>query len=136
MKAKPFIMGPGQYTLMQSWLIQQISDPEKTYWITVEVYRKKRSREQNAYLWGVVYPTIQTAIQESRGEDYSCDDIHEWFRDKYLPKRVITIKGETKVARPSTTTLDVKEFGEYLDRIICFCAENGIVIPDPEWKEA
>ena len=110
-------------------------DVETAWEVTIKPYRKNRSVKQNNYLWGVVYPTIQSAIQASRGEHYSTDDIHEWFRDKYLPKKVVTIKGETKTIRPSTTKLNTREFGEYLDQIIYFAAESGIVIPDPEWRE-
>ena len=131
-----FILHPSGDSQILRNLMQAISDrdPDKAYEVTIKLYKKARSQEQNAYLWGVVYPTIQSAIQLSRGEHYSTDDLHEWFRDKFLPKKAITIKGETKVVRPSTTKLTTKEFGDYLDQVIMFAAESGIVVPDPEWS--
>ena len=121
---------PGPLSELLTWIASR--DVTKTWEVIAQEYNSTRSREQNAYLWGVVYPTIQKAIRDSRGEYYSTDEIHEWFRDKFLPKRLITIKGEQKVVRPSTARLKVAPFGEYLERIIHFCAESGIHIPPAE----
>lgn len=133
MTKRTFILRPDSAQPFQSMLeyLQQ-RDQSIPWQVDVKPYKKDRSAEQNRYYWGVVMTTIQKAIQDSRGEHYSTDEIHEWMRDKFLPKRVITIKGEPKVLVPSTTTLTVGEFGEYLEQIIGFCAESGIVIPDAE----
>lgn len=100
--------------------------------VTVEKYRKNRSAEQNAYYWGVVLPTIQAFILEHRGDNYSCDDLHEWFRDEFLPHRVVMVKGKEKVVRPSTASLKVDEFGEYLEKVIWYASQGGIAIPEAQ----
>jgi len=74
-------------------------------------------------------------------------------RDEFLPHKEISIKGKIKVVRPSTARLTVKEFSEYLERVIHHAAkvivqeyakdrtaeqnayENRIVIPAPEWRD-
>jgi len=131
-----FVLRPGETApesrLMQ-WLVSR--DREKPWKVEVSEYRKNRSLEQNAYYWSAVLPTMQSFIEESRGDHYSCDEIHEYMRDDFLPHRVITIKGQAKVVRPSTASLTTEEFSVYLEHVIHFAAESGIVIPAPEWRE-
>lgn len=106
---------------------------DKPVRVTIEDYRKNRSLAQNAYLWGVVYPSISRHIEEQTGKINSCDDLHEWFRDEYLPPRVVEVNGKPKVIRPSTADLKVGEFAEYLDRIIRYCSISlGLIVPAPD----
>ena len=130
-----YILRPGETVpeanFMQ-WLVSR--DREKPWRIEVSEYRKNRTLEQNAYYWSGVLPTIQKHIEESRGDHYSTDEIHEYMRDKFLPRRTITIKGETAVVRPSTASLNTKEFHDYIEHVIYFAAESGIVVPPPMWK--
>lgn len=136
MPKQTYIVYPGDERVLLNVLDAiRNRDVSKPWRITMEVYRKNRSAEQNAYYWGVVLPTIQAFIMDSRGDHYSCDDIHEFYRDEYLPKRTIKIKGMVKVVRPSTASLTTKQFSDYLEIVIHHCAENGIVIPAPEWRD-
>ena len=136
MKQQRFVLRPGETAPLANLLTWIASrDPEKTWSVEVAEFKRNRKKAQNAYLWAAVYPTIQQAIRDSRGEFYSTEEIHEWFRDKFLPNRVVTIKGESKAIRPSTTSLSPGEFWDYVDQIICFCAESGIVIPEPERRD-
>lgn len=106
---------------------------DKAIRVTIQDYEKNRSLAQNAYYWGVVLPSISEHIEAQTGEVWSCDELHEWYRDKFLPPRVVTICGEPKILRPSTASLKVKPFAEYLDRIIRYCSINlGHVVPAPE----
>ncbi len=67
------------------------------------------------------------------------DYLHEYFGKKYLPKKEMVIFGQMITRPVSTTSLDTKQFTDYLDRIQQFAsAELGIVLPDPQsqyWKE-
>jgi len=132
-----FILRPKGDPQVMASLMQVISqrNVEKTYEITIRLYHKTRSLEQNAYYWGIVLPTIQSFIRDHRGDDYSCEDVHEWYREQYLESRPVTIKGKTVIARPSTTKLSTKEFSDYLELVIHHAAENGIVIPPPDFNE-
>ncbi len=135
MNEQSFILRPKGDPAVMSTLMQTIAqrNAEKTYVVTVKLYNKTRSLEQNAYYWGVVIPTIQGFIRAHRGDDYSCEDIHEWYRTQFLESRPVTIKGQTVIARPSTTKLTTKEFSDYLELVIHHAAENGIVIPPAEY---
>jgi len=130
MEAQRFILSQDNPQPLSN-LIDWIADRniEKVWSVEIKEYKKNRSQEQNAYYWGAVLPTIQAYIRDSRGENYSTDDIHEWYRDEFLPKRTIVIKGVTKVTRPSTAKLNTKKFADYLELVMHHCAENGIVIP-------
>lgn len=129
-----YILRPGELiplSNLMTWIASR--DQEITWKVVIQEYVKDRTAEQNAYYWGVLLLTIQAFILEHRGENYSCYDIHEWYRDEFLPHKTITIKGKEKVVRPSTARLTVKEFSDYLERIIQHCAENRIIIPAPEY---
>lgn len=79
-----------------------------------------RNNEQNAMLWWMLN---QIAIDT--GND--TDELHEFFKNKFLSKIVEYDKlWEQKIVW-STTRLTTKQFGEYLEKIMLFCNENGII---------
>lgn len=79
-----------------------------------------RSTQQNRFYW--LYLQV---IEDETGEN--ADDLHEYFKRKFLPPRFIKIFGK-EIKLPATTTkLDKLEFTNYLEKI---CAESGIPIPN------
>ncbi len=82
--------------------------------------RKDRSLPQNAYYWGVVV----AMLAEHCG--YLPEEVHDALKAKFLMDH----SGELPRIK-STTALDTKEFGEYVDRCIQLAAELGIVVPSP-----
>jgi hypothetical protein len=90
--------------------------------LTIELEKKGRSRSQNNYYW--VYLNV---IARETGEN--ADDLHEFFKRKFLPPVFKTVRGQELQLPRSTTTLSKAEFNEYLDRI---CALVEIPLPDPE----
>ena len=52
--------------------------PQKPFAVTVEVWKKPRTNQQNAYLWGVVYPAVIEGGGEALG-GFTRDDVHEWL---------------------------------------------------------
>ncbi len=94
--------------------------------ITVQAHQKKRSLDQNSYLWAEVYPVIS----ESTG--HTTHELHEIYKQMFLPKKFTKYKGQTIQVYPSTTKLSTKEFTEYIERIRAEVAPDGIIIPDPE----
>ena len=109
-------------------------DESKPWRVTMEEYKQNRSMQQNSYYWGVVLPTIQKHVFEHNGLQVSIDDLHDWYRDEFLPKKVVEVRGKVKTFPTSTASLNVKQFSDYLDMIIYHAAEKGIVVPDPEWR--
>lgn len=87
------------------------------------IVKRKRARtsDQNRYLRGGVY----RAIAKHTGDDE--DYIHWVMAMKFLvdnTRKAPYVK--------STTELDTKEFGEYIDKIKNFVSEFNIIIPSAE----
>ena len=101
----------------------------KVVWITLDTRAPKRSNQQNAYYWLCLREiSLNTGLEET--------DIHEYLKGRYLPKQTITIAGDSAIIPPSTTKLSKLEFGEYMEKVIQFAADQGILLPDPSiWKK-
>jgi hypothetical protein len=96
--------------------------------------RGKRSSQANRYYWGVLIEEIRQDIKR-RGERVEADTIHEFLKEKFSPNKTkieIEATGELLELPGSTTTMNVSEFSEYLERIIEWCATTlELVIPPP-----
>lgn len=94
--------------------------------VSVENFKKSRTNSQNSYLWGVVYKTI------SDETGYSCDELHELFKNSFLPHKLVTIGDKSVRITPSTTALKTDEFNEYIELVCRYAAETiGCYIPAP-----
>lgn len=93
---------------------------------------QRRSSNQNAYLWGVVYPTILTGGGKAL-DGFTDEDLHEMFLGECFGVKRLKAFGrviEKPVRRSSK--LSTTEFSDYVMHIQARVAEMGIVIPDPE----
>lgn len=110
-----------------------IRDETIAWQVTVEPFKKPRTNQQNAYLWGVVYPTILEAGGETlRG--WQADDLHEYFLGEIYGwetlegmgrKRMKPVKRSSRMSR--------SDFMIFLEEISQRCANLGIVIPEPSY---
>lgn len=90
--------------------------------ITLELEKLSRSGSQQRFYW--VY---LAAIERETGN--LADDLHEFFKRKFLPPVFKTILG-TEVKMPASTKgLDKMQFTDYMDKI---CALTNVPIPDAE----
>jgi len=128
-----YILRPDAETVYDS-ILSHLADKSKTWKVTISEYKSTRSQEQNAYYWAAVLPAIAKFIFEVRGDCYTPEDIHEFYRESLLPPREVTIKGVTKVIRPSTRSLSVGDFAEYLDKVIAHASTGGVPIPPPAYS--
>ena len=100
---------------------------------TVEVIEKKpiRSISQNR-----LYRLWLTCISFETGNDP--DDLHDYFKRKFLEPEIICIFG-VEEKKYTTTKLNTTQFKYYLDRIQAFAATDlQITLPEPEsqnWDE-
>lgn len=110
-------------------MLQQYADCEVV--VTVEKRRKKRSKEQLGYLWGVVYPTI------SEHTGHSPEELHVVYKAKFL-KRKVHWRGQEMVVLTSTSRLTANEMAEFITNIIVDAGEMEIEIPEADkeyqWK--
>jgi hypothetical protein len=105
---------------------------DKTYCVTVEEWRKPRTNQQNAYLWGVVYP----AILEGGGEalrGWNRDDLHDYFLGECFGWETLEGFGRKRM-RPlrRSSALNKQDFTDYLMFIEARCMDMGIDIPAPQ----
>jgi hypothetical protein len=82
--------------------------------LTFEKPKKKRSNNQNAYLWSVLYPITQQAIKNEWGEVWSIEKVHEFFKlhFNYIEK-VNEATGEVVKIPKSTTENTTTQQEEY-----------------------
>jgi hypothetical protein len=103
---------------------RMIDQARGKHWWDFTKCRDQRSLDANAYYWSVVLPCFAAGLTEAWGESYDSDMAHEWCRKEWLTRSVVNRKtGEVALIPRSTTDLDTKEFGEYLDKIIKHAAE-------------
>lgn len=114
-------------------VISQIKrlDLHKTY--TVEITEKKpvRTISQHKLYW-----LWLTCLSFETGNDK--DDLHEFFKEKYIEPTIVTVFG-VEQKRRTTTTLTTTQFKYFLDHIQQFASTDlSITLPDPEsqyWDE-
>jgi hypothetical protein len=100
--------------------------------LTIERKRKKRSNEQNAYLWGVVYPILKDGFYQI-GYKLTTGQVHELMKQTFVKEDLINeTTGEVKTITGHTSNLTTSQFMEYLADIKQFAAEElNVYIPDP-----
>lgn len=90
--------------------------------ITIDRDIDTRSTQQNRFYW--LYLGL---IEDETGNN--ADDLHEYFKRKFLPPRFVKVFGN-EIKLPATTTkLDKIQFTDYLEKI---CACSGVEIPNTE----
>lgn len=86
--------------------------------VTIEEYDPKRSTQANRRYWLVI-----GAIAKETGNDK--DEVHEFFKQKFLGERVVEIAGERATVRPSTTRLKKHEFNDYMEKVEAWGIEHA-----------
>lgn len=93
--------------------------------VTIARRQKNRSKEQLAYLWGVVYPSISDAT------GHSPEELHDIYKTKYLRKKVKWKGAEIVVVR-STSVLSTNGMAEFITDVITDASTLGIVVPEAD----
>ena len=121
---------PEQLATAAARMVQGLS-PNKTWAIEVTEWKKPRTQQQNAFLWGVVYPAILEGGGEMLG-GWTRDDLHEYMLGQCFGEEEITGFGRS-YTRPLKRShkLNKQEFSDYLLFIETRCMEMGIDIPAP-----
>ena|SRR3990167_9739614 len=104
----------------ENYLTYKLAD--KDCILTIEEKKYKRSLQQNAYYWAYL-----NLIEDETGN--LAEDIHEIAKRKFLPPRFTSVKGQEYKLPATTSNLDKKDFGDYMDKISAWCE---IAIPNPE----
>jgi hypothetical protein len=114
--------------------LQSLPD-NKAWTIEIKAYRKSRSDDQNAALWGVAYPPLceHTGYRPEEIHEVMCMEFFGRVDDEILGQHVV------KPARTTTTGFDGRrdvigtaEFVKFYEYIQQRGAELGVFIPSPE----
>jgi hypothetical protein len=124
---------PDQIASAVSVLVREL-DPTISWQVSIEAFKPKRTDQQNAFLWGVVYPSILEGGGEMlRG--WTKQDLHEYFLIETFGSEIIEGFGRKRhkpLKRSSKMTKT--EFRDFIDLIEVRCAEMGIHIPEPRYE--
>lgn len=99
---------------------------DKAWEVTVVEQKRRRSEQQNRFLWGVVYKTICEAL-----EGWDAEDVHEYFLGEHFGWETLEGFGRKRM-KPirRSARLNKQEFADYIAFIQRKCSELGIFIPD------
>ena len=101
----------------------------KPWSVEIKPYRKKRTLNQNAYYWKLM-DDIAQAVHDATGN--SKDDLHAFFKAKFLPVKVVDVAGEQRVVPVSITTLNLNEMSDLITKVLAWCeVDLGLPLPDP-----
>ena len=64
---------------------------EKPWVLTIERETKRRTLSQKALMWSWIEGVVKH-VHEYTGHDK--DEIHEWFKSKFAPVRIVDMHGE------------------------------------------
>ncbi len=92
--------------------------------ITLEKAKKKRTNNQNRYLWGLLYPLTQEAIKNEWGEIWSKDKVHDFYKLHFnYTEKINEDTGEVLKIPKSTTENTTSQQEDYHAQIRQFLKE-------------
>jgi hypothetical protein len=102
--------------------------PEQAWSVEVKRHAKRRSDQQNRYLWGVAYPAFLRALP-----GWEAEDVHEYLLGEHFGWERLEGLGRPRVKPVKRSSkLSTLEFAEYVDFVQRKAAELGLYVPDPE----
>lgn len=115
-------------------LVGALSVAGRPWQVTIEPFVKRRTLPQNALYWQWL-----TIIGDAIG--YDKDEMHDVFREKFLPVEYREVLGVMRKVLTSTSSEDftTAHMSEYMNHIERFAAQElGILLPHPEdeWLES
>lgn len=96
----------------------------KKYSVEITLKRETRTLSQNRLYW-----LYLACLEQETGNDKEA--LHDYFKRKWLRKNTTELQNEQIISVYSTKELNTVQFKAYIDRIVLFAAEEGIILPDP-----
>jgi hypothetical protein len=103
--------------LKHNW--RALADAGKPLSVSVAEHRAKRSGEQNRRLWALLNEIAEQAMLD--GKHYSAEAWHEHMKRQFIGVEELPGGGTVGI---STTTLNVEEFGQYMERIEAWAVQT------------
>lgn len=103
----------------------------KGRFVTCEVKsRASKSMEQLGYYHGVILPRVRRFFRED-GNEYSLAQLNTFFNDLFF-YREEEIAGRLIKLPRSKSGASKDEMAEFLEKVLRWCGEQGIEIPEPD----
>lgn len=109
--------------------------PDGHYRVEIKRVRRKRTLEQNGWLFGCIYPMLLKALNDAGWDDITTvEQVHEYFKSLLWKQRIVNRHtGEIVEIPYSTTEMDTVQFSTYCEKLRDYGREYlGIEIPDPD----
>lgn len=107
-------------------------DLTKPQQVTIKQHQPTRKTKQNALYWKWL-SVISKHIIDTTGAHYSTDDMHDYFRQLFLPQHTVEVNEVIVKARKSTAKLKVGEFAAYLEQIESYATDSlHCPLPHPD----
>ena len=127
---RPWILNSPRTTEAVCELIK--TKPTDGKW-QVSIERITRSQRQNRRHWAILEQI--SYWQGLKGNKYSTETWHEYFKQELLEPDSTVIKGRL-VLKYDSRNLSTKDFNEFDEKICAWAANEGITILDEqEWAE-
>ena len=104
------------------------------YRVEIKRVRRKRTLEQNGWLFGCIYPVLLKALNDAGWDDITTvEQVHEYFKSLMWKQSIVNRHtGEIVEIPYSTTEMDTVQFSTYCDKLRDYGREYlGVEIPDP-----
>ena len=103
---------------------------DKPWVVSWERHVKRRTLSQNALMWKWVDEVVDH-VEKYTGHDK--DEIHDYFKDRFLPTRIISFGDDVRRVTGSTKKLNTTEMTDYMNKIYAWATtELGLFLPVPE----
>lgn len=109
------------------------------YILDTKRVRKSRTIDQNAWLWGCVYPILLDSLIDAGWDDFTnTEQVHEFCKSRFTRESAVNKQtGEIVEFPHSTANMDTVTFSAYVEKIRDFAREfldTEIPDPDPEFR--
>jgi hypothetical protein len=98
------------------------------------IRRRRRSADQNALLWALYDDVLERGGESLAG--WTKEDLHSFFLIEHFGADTIEIYGRKRLKpKHRSSSLTKTEFSDFIDHIVRFMAEHGVVLDlpgDPE----
>jgi len=96
--------------------------------MVVLIEPSNRTNAQNAFYWACL-SAISDQIRP--GKEHSRDIWHEYFKQLFLPGRMLELpNGQLIEQQPSTASLNKADFSTYVEQVLQWATERGLVWTD------
>lgn len=103
---------------------------DKMWCVFVKDSEPTRTERQNSLIWSIYTEIIRMGGEAIQG--YTKDELHEFFLGMHFGIEEREVFGRIRVVpKMRSSKLSKKDFSEFVEAIIRFMAERGVIIQNP-----